>query len=83
MNAQSLADAVSYCRGTFGASVGQYDCELIATKPGDDVGFTRATANDRCGFHERPASSLVPVHIVDSLETVEVQEEQRQGTSRT
>jgi len=77
MNAQSLSHAVSYCRGTFGASVGQYDCELIATKPGDNVGFTRAAANDRCGFHERPASRLMPVVIVDTLETVEVQEQQR------
>ena len=61
MNAQSLSHAVSYCRGTFGASVGQHDCELIATEPGDDVGFTRAAANDGCGFDERPASGLVPV----------------------
>src|SRR5688572_8061331 len=77
MNAQSLTDAVSHCRGTFGASVGQHDCELVATETGDDVGFTRAASNYGCGFHERPASGLMPVLIVDSLETVEVQEQQR------
>ena len=65
------------CRGTFGAGVGQDDCKLVATKPGDDVGFTRAAANHRCGFDERPAAGLVPVGIVDALETVEVQEQQR------
>jgi len=77
MNAQSLSHAIAYRRGTFGASVGQHDRKLIAAKPGDDIGFTRAAANDRCGFHERPASRLVPVVIVDTLETVEVQEQQR------
>src|SRR4030095_8665800 len=59
MNAQSLSHAVSYCRGTFGASVGQHDCELIAPEAGDDVGFTRAASNDSRGFHERPGSRLV------------------------
>ena len=82
MNAQSLTDAVSHRRGTFGSGVRQHDSKLVTTKPGDDVGFTRASTNDGGGFHERPASGLVPVRIVDSLETVEVQEQQRQRTAQ-
>ena len=46
---QSLPNAVSDRRGTFGASVGQDDCKLVATEPGHHVGFTRAAAN-----HARP-----------------------------
>ena len=77
MGAQSLTNTVSYRRGTLGTGVGQDECKLVATKARDDVGFSRAAANHRCGFHERPAAGLVPVCIVDPFETVEVQEEQR------
>src|SRR4029453_13936405 len=65
MHAQSLADAVSHRRRTLRTGVRQHDCKLVATKPGDDVGFTRAATNHNGGFHERPASGLLPLCIVD------------------
>ena len=74
---QSFTDTVSYRRGTFGASVGQDDCKLVTTKPGDNVGFSGAAPDYRGSFDECQASRLVPVCIVDSLETVEVQKNER------
>ena len=74
---ESLSNTVSNRRGTFGASVGQDDCKLVTTKPGDNVGFSGAAPDHRGSFDERQASRLVPVCIVDSLETVEVQKNER------
>ena len=60
------------------AGVGQDQRELVAAEPRDDVGFARARADHRRRFDQRPAAEQMPVGVVDRLEAVEIDEQQRQ-----
>ena len=64
--------------GAFRAGVGQDQREFVAAEAGDDVGFTGAPADHGAGFDQRLAARQVPVAVVDLLEAVEVEEQQRQ-----
>ena len=60
------------------AGVGQDDCELIAAKPGHDIGFIRARRMISAALTSA-TPGLVPMLVVDALETIEVHEQQRRG----
>ena len=76
--ADPVADALAHPQGALGAGVGQHDGELVAAEAGDDVGLTRRAANHPGGLDQRPAAGQVAVRVVDALEAVEVDEQQRQ-----
>src|SRR5687767_1033635 len=83
MGRQPFTNAISYLRGTFGTGVGEDECKLVATKPRGNVRFTSATPNHRRRFDQGAAAGLVPVVVVDALEPIEVEEQERQRTART
>ena len=64
--------------GAVAAGIGQDQGEFVAAEPGHDVGFTGAAADDRGRLDERLAARQVAVAVVDLLEAVEVEEQQRQ-----
>src|SRR5215471_2933402 len=63
------------------ARVGQDQGELVSAEPRDDVGFARALADDARRFDQRAAAEKVAVRVVDPLESVQVDEEERQRPS--
>ena len=69
-----LADALRNRQRARRAGVGQDQGELVAAKPGDDVGFARAAADDRAGFDQRPAAGEMAMAIVDRFEAVQIDE---------
>ena len=75
---EPIADALADRHGAVAGGVGQDERELVAAEPGDDVGFARAGANHAGRFHERTAAEQMPVRVVDRLEAVEIDEQQRQ-----
>ena len=64
--------------GALRAGFRQQDRELVAAEPGHDVGFAGAASNDGGRLDERPAAQQVAVGVVDPLEPVQIDEEQRQ-----
>src|SRR5882762_7944331 len=72
--ANTLADRI----GAFAAGIGQDQRKFVAAEARDDVGLSGALANHRRRLHERAAAEQVPVRVVDGLEPVEVDEQQRQ-----
>ncbi len=58
--------------------LGQENGELVPAKPCNDVRLARAGLDDVGRLDEGAAAEQVAVGIVDSLETVEIDEEQRQ-----
>ena len=74
----AIADARGHGERPLAAGFGQHDCELVAAEPRHDVGFPRAATDDGGRLDERAAAVQVIVGVVDALEAVEVEEEQRQ-----
>ena len=64
--------------GALAAGIGQHQGELVAAEAGDDVRFAGADADDRRGLDQRRAAGQMPVRVVDPLEPVEIDEQQRQ-----
>ena len=64
--------------GAFPARVGQDDREFVAAEPGHDVGFAGAAADDAGRLDQRLAARQMAVAVVDLLEAVQVEEQQRQ-----
>ncbi len=63
--------------GNVGVRIRQQDRELIAAEPGDRVGAAQAVAEQRGDRHDQAVSGLVAEGVVDGLEVVEVEHEQR------
>ena len=61
--------------------IGQNQREFIAAEPGHHVGFTGTPADDGRCFDQRAAAAEVAMGVVDRLEAVEVDEQQRQRTA--
>ena len=78
MRREALADALADGEGALAAGIGQHERELVAAEARDDVGFARAAANHRRRFDQRAAAEQMPVGVVDALEPVEIDEQQRQ-----
>src|SRR6476620_1406380 len=74
VSSDPLPDALCNRAGARRAGIGQDQGKFIAAKPRDDVGFTRAAANDRAGFHQRTAAREMPMTIVDRFEAIEIDE---------
>src|SRR5262249_60364300 len=81
MRVDALADALADGGRAFAPRVGQDQRELVAAETRHDVGFTRALPDDRAGLDQRAAAREVAMAIVDALEAVEVDEQQRQRTA--
>ena len=60
------------------AGIRQDQRELVAAEPRDHVRLPRAASDDGGGLDERLAARQVAVRVVDLLEAVEVEEQQRQ-----
>ena len=73
-----VANALADRRRAFAARVGQDQRELVAAEARHDVGLARAQANQPRGLDQRPAAVEVAVRVVDRLEPVEIDEQQRQ-----
>src|SRR5690606_34427739 len=74
---QALPDAAGDCHGAVHGGDGQQERELVPAEPRNDVRFACAPAQDCPDLHQRAAASHVSVRVVDVLEAVEVEEEQR------
>src|ERR1700693_211039 len=51
--------------------------ELVASEARDDVGFTHAVAHPLCGIAEYDVACGMPGAVVDALEEIEIDEQQR------
>src|SRR5262245_13832532 len=80
---KTLADALADSERTLSPGVRQDEGEFVAAKARHDVGFSRAPADNGRSFNEGPAAILMPVVVVDALETVKIDEEQRQRPAAT
>jgi hypothetical protein len=58
--------------------VGAQDGELVAAEPGDDVAGPGRLAQPRGDLQQQAVAGLVAEAVVDQLEVVEVQEEDRE-----
>ena len=74
----ALANTLADRRRAFAAGVGQDQRELVAAEARDHVGLARALANQPRRLDQRAAAVQVAVRVVDRLEPVEVDEQQRQ-----
>ena len=73
-----LPNALADRKRALSAGVGQHERELVAAEPRHDVRFARAAADDRGRLDQRPAAGQVSVRVVDRLEAVEIDKQQRQ-----
>jgi len=64
----------------------QYDREFVTSETRREIGLPRALPEQRRHLDQRPASARMPMAVVDPLEPVEVDDDQRQrpsGAGRT
>src|SRR5437762_1912117 len=78
MSPDPLPDTQSHRPGTIGAGVRKDQRELVAAKPGYDIGFAGAFTNDGSGLDKCLAASKMTVLVVDRFEAVQVEEDHRQ-----
>ena len=71
--ADALEDAVGEVVGMLGGAEPQHD-ELVATPPADQVGHPDGAAHGVAHGRDDPVAHVVPVPVVDLLETVDVEE---------
>ena len=79
--ADAVPDTFRHRHGALAAGVRQNHSKLVAAEPGRNVGLAGAAVDDDAGLDKRFAASLMAVGIVDLLETVQVEEQERQGTA--
>ncbi|MEZ5283409.1 MAG: hypothetical protein R2712_01105 [Vicinamibacterales bacterium] len=82
MGFDAVPDALPHRHGFSGAGVEQDDRELVATPNGNDVGLAHRPPDDGRCLDEGAAAGQVAVGVVDGLEPVQVQEEQRERPAR-
>src|SRR2546423_9330784 len=81
MAGNAHADALADGKRAVAAGVGQHQRELVAAEARDDVGLARAPPDDGGGLDQRAAAKQVAVRVVDRLESVEIDEQERQRTA--
>src|SRR6478735_774613 len=81
MRCKTFPDTFGDGDGPAEPGIGQHQCKLVAAKPGHHIGLPRATLNDGGGLHEGAAAKQMPMGIVDGLEAVQVDEQQRKRTA--
>jgi hypothetical protein len=59
-------------RATLRPAVGKQDRELVAAQSRAHVGLSNAAAQPLCGPEQNGVAGMVPVHVFDLLEPVEV-----------
>ena len=80
-SSEPVADALGDRHGASRPVSGRISAEFVAAEPGDDVGFPGAAADDGGRLDQRLAAREVAVAVVDLLEAVQVEEQQRQRPS--
>ena len=77
----SLADALAHRIRAVAAGIRQDQSELVAAEARHHVGLARAAANDRGRLDQCAAAGQMPMRVVDRLEAVQVDKEQRERPS--
>src|SRR5215471_15130933 len=83
MAGDPLSNAIANGERPFPPGLGQDDGKLVASEPGRYVGFARACADQRSRFHKCTAADQVSVRVVDTLESVQIDEQQRERAAAT
>jgi len=79
--AQALAQALGHHRGQFDAGVGQYSQHFLAAEAHGEVGWAQRIADQAGGGRQRHVADDVAVGIVELLEVVEVDHDDRQAAA--
>src|SRR5690606_36534789 len=81
---QGLEDLLSHMGDGVGVlHIGQPDGELVAAEAGDGVLFTYAPFEPVGNGRQKDIAGVMPQGVVDTLELVEVEEQQGQGGTLT
>src|SRR5947209_20156446 len=80
LNAEGLVERVQnllcYLNGTALSRAGQEDSELVATQPGNAVGFSQRGAQSRPELLQEQIAVMVPEGVVDLFEAIKIHEQQ-------
>src|SRR5262245_55989834 len=79
MSSNPFPDTQSHCLRASGTGIGEDQGEFVAPETGYDVLFTGAVPKDGPRLDQRLTAVKVAVGVVDRLESVQVEEEHRQG----
>ena len=81
MGGDPIANTLADRERPFAPGIRQDDGKLVAPEPGGDVRFARARADQPGRLHKRTAAEQMPVRVVDTLESVQIDEQQRQRSA--